>query len=233
MAATDVQSKLEQALEGVGIHAAVAVDENVVTLAGEVDTDQARQAAEDIVRELAPGRRLDNSLEVQATLPVDVEGFQAEDTSADNLSTFREGLDSGDSQIEPDFTDQPVTSAADYVVDDQDESFFAPTDPVIEPGRRTNSDVVGGFSGTSLDTRGPERSASDGRIGDEALEESVRQMLISDASTTDLNVKVSVRDGVVTLEGGVAGFEDAENAESVASSVPGVREVVDRIEVAG
>jgi osmotically-inducible protein OsmY len=233
MASADVQSKLEQALEQVGIHAAVAVDEDIVTLAGEVDTDQARQAAEDIVRELAPDRRLDNSLEVQDTLPVDVEGFQAKDGSAENLSATREELDRGDSQIEPDFTDQPVTSAADYVVDDQDQSFFAPTDPVIEPGKWTNSDVVGGFSGTSLDAPRPERSASDGKIGDEALETSVRQMLISDASTTELNISVSVRDGVVILEGGVEGIEDAESAESVASSVPGVREVIDRIEVAG
>ena len=102
---------------------------------------------------------------------------------------------------------------------------------MIEPGARANTEIVGGFSETSLNTSPPPRSASDGQVGDEALEEAVREMLISDASTTDLNIKVTVRNAVVVLEGGVTGIEDAENAEAVAASVSGVREVVDRITI--
>jgi hypothetical protein len=126
-----------------------------------------------------------------------------------------------------------VATAAEDVVDGQEESYFPPTDPVIQPGDRDYGDIVGGFSGTSMDAPGPERSASDELIGDEALEEAVRQMLISDASTTDLNVRVTALNGVVTLEGGVSGMEDAENAEAVAARVAGVRDVIDRIQIAG
>ena len=177
MASADVQSKIERALEEVGIHASVLVNEQTVALAGEVDTEEARLAAEDVVRGLAPSYQLDNGLDVQDTLPVDVEGFQTEERSANNLSSSREALDSGDSQLEPSFMDQPVATASEDVVDDQDESYFAPTDPVLEPGGRDNGDVVGGFSGTALETPAAERSASDGQIGDEALEEAVRRML--------------------------------------------------------
>jgi osmotically-inducible protein OsmY len=232
MAPDEMQDRIERALEGAGIHAAVMVAGETVSLAGEVDTEEARQAAEDVVHGIVPNSAVDNALEVQDALPVDVEGFQTESGSAENLSDSRAELDAGDSQIEPSFMDQPVITAAEDVVEDQDESYFPPTDPVVKPGAGGNPDVVGGFSGTSLDAPGPERSASDGRIGDEALEEAVRQMLISDASTTDLNVKVSARNGVVTLEGGVEGIEDAENAEAVAANVAGVRDVIDRIQVA-
>jgi osmotically-inducible protein OsmY len=232
MTQTHIQDKLERALEQIGVHAAISVDGRLVTLTGEVDTEEAVLAAEEVVRGLTPDCQIDNNLEVQDTLPVDVEAFQTEIGAADNLSESRVELDTGDSEIEPSFTDQPLITAQDDS-EDQDESHFAPTDPVIEPGARENIDVVGGFSGTSLDQADPLPSASDGRIGDEALEEAVRQMLISDASTTDLNIRVSVRNGTVILEGSVAGIEDAENAEAVANSVRGVREVVDRLDVAG
>jgi osmotically-inducible protein OsmY len=76
-----------------------------------------------------------------------------------------------------------------------------------------------------------ERSASDAQLGDEAIEDAVRRELIEDASTTALNIHVRVTGGVVHLSGGVEGLEDAENAESVASRVPGVREVVDETDV--
>ena len=231
MAQADIQGKLEKALEQAGVYAAVGVDERSVTLSGEVDTEESRQAAEDIVRAIAPDREIDNGLEVQDILPVDVEGFQTEAGAADNLTVTREELDAGDSMIEPGFNDQPVTTAIEDVVDEQEESYFPPTDPVVEPGARDNGDIVGGFSSTALETPGPERSASDGRIGDEALEDAVRRRLIADASTTDLNIKVTARNGVVVLEGGVAGIEDAENAESVAATVPGVKDVIDQIDV--
>jgi osmotically-inducible protein OsmY len=232
MAPDDIQDRIERALEGAGIHAAVMVAGGTVSLAGEVDTEEARQAAEDLVNRILPDSTVDNALEVQDLLPLDVEGFQIESGPAEYQSNSTEELASGGSQIEPSFMDQPVVTAAEDVADDQDDSFFPPTDPVIEPGDRDSVHVVGGFSGTSLDRPGPDPSASDGRIGDEALEEAVRNMLISDASTTDLNIRVSALDGVVTLEGGVEGIEDAENAEAVAASVAGVRDVIDRIQVA-
>ena len=75
-------------------------------------------------------------------------------------------------------------------------------------------------------------SASDGRPGDEALASAIRRELREDATTTDLPLGVAVRRGVAYLRGRVAGPEDAENAEAVAARVPGVVEVVERLEVA-
>jgi osmotically-inducible protein OsmY len=75
--------------------------------------------------------------------------------------------------------------------------------------------------------------SSDGTLGDEGIADAVRRELREDASTTDLGLDVEVREGVVYLRGEVPLLEDAENAEAVAATVPGVIEVVDETEVAG
>jgi osmotically-inducible protein OsmY len=50
--------------------------------------------------------------------------------------------------------------------------------------------------------------------------------------TADLSVSVEVESGVVHLRGTVSSIDDGENAEAVASAVPGVTEVVDETDVA-
>jgi hypothetical protein len=129
-----------------------------------------------------------------------------------------------------DFTDQPLTTDATLVVEgDTDATFFPPTDPVLRPGAGGQPEILGGFSPTA-EPPPPDRSA-DGRIGDEALADAVRDALALDASTADLNLTVEVEDGVVHLRGQVLSIEDAENAEAVAAAVPGVVEVVDETEL--
>ena len=92
-----------------------------------------------------------------------------------------------------------------------------------------SSHVLGGFgSGEEVPV---ESSASDTRPGDEALADAVRRELAEDAATTDLTIFVAVRNGVVHLRGQVTDLDDADNAESVAASVPGIREVVEELEV--
>lgn len=93
-------------------------------------------------------------------------------------------------------------------------------------------EVVGGTSATSMDAIEVDRSASDGRPGEEALEDAIRRELREDAATIELDVRVVVRDGVAHLRGRVADLDDAENAEAVAARVPGVLEVVEEFEVA-
>jgi hypothetical protein len=130
-----------------------------------------------------------------------------------------------------DFTDQPLTTDATEVVEeDTDATFFPPTDPVLRVGAGGEPEVLGGFAPTA-DVPTPERS-SDGRLGDEAIADAVRDALALDASTADLTLSVDVVDGVVHLRGTVLSIEDAENAEAVAGAVPGVVEVVDETEVA-
>ena len=140
----------------------------------------------------------------------------------------------GDDEIvddDVDFSDQPVTTDANDVVEgDTDAAYFPPTDPVIRAGTGREPEVAGGFS-ASAEPATPERS-SDGRIGDEGLADAVRDALALDASTADLRLTVDVRDAVVRVRGTVAGLEDSENAEAVASAVPGVSEVIDETEVA-
>ncbi len=86
-----------------------------------------------------------------------------------------------------------------------------------------------GFAPTA-EPPAPERS-SDGRIGDEALADAVRDALALDASTAELSLNVEVRDAVAHLRGTVAGPEDGENAEAVAAAVPGVVDVADETEL--
>jgi osmotically-inducible protein OsmY len=77
-----------------------------------------------------------------------------------------------------------------------------------------------------------ERSAEDEQPGDEALADAVRRQLREDALTTDLPIDVGVEEGIVHLYGTVEELEDAENAEEIASRVPGVIEVIDELEIA-
>jgi osmotically-inducible protein OsmY len=75
--------------------------------------------------------------------------------------------------------------------------------------------------------------SSDGTLGDEGIADAVRRELREDASTTDLELEVEVVEGVVHLRGKVPLLEDAENAEAVAATVPGVIEVIEETDVVG
>jgi len=125
---------------------------------------------------------------------------------------------------------EPGNSAVDPVADGN-EVYVPPTDPVIAVNAHGNVEVLGGFSETSDDQLAPIPSASDGKFGDEAIEDAVRAALRRDAATTDLEIEVLVRDGVAHLRGRVSDLDDADNAEDVASRVPGVREVLEELEV--
>jgi hypothetical protein len=111
------------------------------------------------------------------------------------------------------------------------EPTFPPVDPVLTTDTHGRPIVLGGFSPDSMSSIEVDPSAEDLVPGDEALSDAVRRELREDAATTGLPVVVFVRRGVVHLRGLVAGPEDAECLEEVAARVPGVREVVDEIEL--
>jgi len=142
-------------------------------------------------------------------------------------------------ELEPDFTDQPmlrdVTHAAgpsssdpEDLVESGNLVYSPPEDPVVGTDAHGRAQVLGGFGETDITV---ERSAMDDRPGDEALADAVRRELREDAATSELTIVVAVRQGVAHLRGRVADLEDAENAEAVAARVPGVREVVEELEV--
>jgi len=76
-------------------------------------------------------------------------------------------------------------------------------------------------------------SAEDGMPGDEAIADAIRRELREDAATTDLRIRVVVRQGIVRLLGKVPTLDDADNAESVAARVAGVRELIEELDVEG
>ncbi len=143
-------------------------------------------------------------------------------------------------------TDQPLETNVINVENDSiydadpsvepDPTYFAPTDPVIDTSthdEQGNVTVLGGFEATSMDDETVDASAEDKLPGDEALADAIRRELREDASTTDLQVDVRVVRGVAHLRGIVPSLEDAENAEAVASEVPGVIEVDEELDVQG
>jgi hypothetical protein len=130
-----------------------------------------------------------------------------------------------------------VDAALSYPVRDTESSetgepFVAAMDPVLEIDPRGKPRVLGGFGLSSLDDMSVDGSASDELLGDEALAEAVRRELREDAATTALDIEVDVWDRVAHLRGVVAGLEDVEAAEAVASRIPGVAEVADDLVIA-
>ena len=231
-------SRIEQELERrAGINAAVEETAGTIVLSGLVDSAEARQAAEDIVAELAPpGTRIDNDLEVEQTLPVGTSSFYAGSAPSATTPDTVEEIRAADAEIEPDFTDQQLSTSGLEMAgvnrsDEADTEFFAPTDPVITSDARGEVEVLGGFNPDSMSNDAVNRSVSDGQIGDGALEDAVRRELLEDAATTALPLDVQAVNGVVYLRGEVEDVDDSDSAVEVASRVRGVREVIDETRV--
>lgn len=230
--------RIERELETrAAINAVVEVRDGEIILSGRVDTVEAREAADDILAELAPDQRLTNDLEVEQVTPTEVSDFYVGDATSATTPVSLEALADREVSIDPDFTNQPLstsglaTSGVD-TLEEEDNVFFPPTDPVITTDEKGQTQVLGGFSATSDASIEVDRSTLDGQYGDEAIADAVRRELREDAATTDLRIDVLVRNGRVHLRGVVRDVDDTENAEEVASRVPGVQEVVEELRVA-
>ncbi|MBV9174519.1 MAG: BON domain-containing protein [Chloroflexi bacterium] len=234
-------TRLEQQLADAGYQVAVEDSDGALILSGIVDTEEAREAAVDIVSQAAPRARIDNQIEVETILPTDVDDFVSDQTTAELADTPAQ-IVAGDGEIDPDFTDQIGIRDANEAVgpdswgpDDPAETgeVYTPADdPVVTTDARGQTQVLGGFGKDSDEEVDVEPSASDNRPGDEALADAIRQELREDAATTDLSIVVAVRNGVAHLRGRVEDMDDADNAEAVAARVPGVVEVIEELEVA-
>jgi osmotically-inducible protein OsmY len=234
--------RLEEQLAAVGLQVGVEQTDGTLLLTGIVDTEESKQAAADIAAEVAPGSPIDNQIEVESILPTDVDDFVGDEPSAelaDSISEIR--ADGG--ELDPDFTDQPgitdplqASGASSSDPDDPantGEVYTPPIDPVVTTDAHGQTRVLGGFELDAAEDTSVERSALDGAPGDEALADAIRRELSEDAATTDLNIFVAVRNGVAHLRGQVPDLDDADNAEAVAARVPGVREVVEELDVSG
>lgn len=117
-----------------------------------------------------------------------------------------------------------------------DRPYFPPTDPVVKPNPASDQglDVVGGFEPTADDDEGLVGETVTGLMpGDDQVKAAVLRELREDSMTTDLELRVQVRDGDVTLHGIVNSIEESDAAVEVASRVEGVGNVDDQIEVIG
>lgn len=240
-------ARLSQALsEEFGFPIGVTIAEGQVILSGVSDSTESQAAVAESVKWLAPGMPVQNNITVAAGVTAETESAYEDrnlpgDTEppAGSESIQAEGI----SDLDLGFTDQPLETNELNVVDDDvmdlDESvepepaFFAPTDPVLKLGERGGADVLGGFTPTSDTSFEVDRSAEGQQPGDEAIADAVRRELREDALTTDLPIEVVVEEGVVHLHGRVSSLEEAEGAEDVASRVPGVREVLEELELPG
>jgi hypothetical protein len=233
---TTIAERIERRLLELGLPTAVEEIDDTIVLTGMVTTDEEHQAVIDIAAEEAPDFKIEDNIETEGVLaeevgPMQISGLATEPGEMSAAGVADEDLMPGDFQNQrllkyPEAASGPSDNIEDDLVGEGEVSYVPPTDPVRGP----DNEVLGGFQITSMDHSSVARS-SDGGLGDEAIAEAVRRELAEDAATTALEIDVTVMDGVVTLRGRVPDIEDVENAEEVASRVPGVVEVRDELEV--
>ncbi len=251
---TNINSQDDQSLAGriarqlreqMRFDGVVAIGEDgSVYLSGHVPSRRDRQQALLVARALAGGAPVQDDLFVERDLPDDRDPYAVDDLAEGPeaetvIGTLGPETIGPAGQLDPDFTSQPLDTDDLNVVgalDDEpdaepDPVYFAPTDPVITEGPHGELEVLGGFEATSMDSEDVAPSVEDNRPGDEALADAIRRELREDAATTDLRIHVVVTNGVARLYGHVPDLTDAENAEEVAERVPGVREVIDQLDV--
>lgn len=190
-----------------------SVEDGHVILEGVVSSDERSYQLEAAVRSIPGVLSVSNELAV--------EGFEA------TIGNVVEGVD-----LTPDFTAGVGTDDAMESVSEA-EPYFPPTDPVVRPDRSTDGlEILNGFAETADEDAAV--SGLPGRPrGDDEIQEAVVAALLRDAATTDLSIQVSVQDAVVFLRGSVPSLDDADQAESVAATVPGVEEVREELEIQG
>jgi len=161
------------------------------------------------------------------------------DDAADRTRTARENLWDQQMPVEGDKPAHPfaepdveneelpfpdVVGTTDPLVASRDaEPYMAPIEPPVLPGGREGIHVATGFG------QSPEEEAY--RAGEPRGDEDIRvealRVLRDDAMTSDLDLHVRVRDGVIHVFGPVMSIDDAEYAQSVLGELPGVVDVVD------
>ncbi|HEX9017025.1 MAG TPA: BON domain-containing protein [Chloroflexota bacterium] len=188
------------------------VDHGMVLLEGQVSSDERSGQIEEAVRRLPGVVHVENDLAVQ--------GFFAD------VENEVEGIDLTGDFAAPAGSDDPLESVSEA------DPYFAPTDPVVSPSRDGEDlRMVNGFAGSADEPAAGANSMLP--RGDAEIEADITNALRRDAATSDLEIRVEVENGVATLRGLVQSLEDAEAAEAVASTVPGVEEVNEEIRVEG
>jgi osmotically-inducible protein OsmY len=239
------EQRIQQLLDEARIPVAVVVENGVARLIGAVSSERARQAAIDLASADRQITRVEDEMNEEvvspdmASEPEDDDGefgYVDEETIRDAVSDEEDDFQAEDEEQDD--------STLDYeeVVEDR-ETYFPPTDPVVEPERNSpDLEIVGGFQSEATDDTDEDEErayaesvplATGDRLlvrDDEDIRDDVIRELREDALTTDFVLNVDVRRGVVFLTGRLQTLDDAENAQAVAARVPGVIDVEDRTE---
>lgn len=155
----------------------------------------------------------------------DVVGLYDSDLDTVGAHGQYKGADVSAMELEGDFTDDVGTTDPQVAVQ-EGMTYFPATDPVLlsDPDSPSRYEEVGGVA--------PVTDTPAQMLGnDDDIAERVRYELRRNAITSDSNIRVSVRNGVVTLRGRVTSIDEAEEAEGIASDVPGVLEVNEQLEI--
>lgn len=242
----EIASLTASGLADAGLDLIVEHDDRRMVISGIVSTEAERTAALDIASVIAGAEMLiDDTIEVSGAVPDEAGRVHLSESEVAGFTGATLGLEDSENAMPGDFTDQDTVDAAAFaqpesLSDDgrplgedvsrpaeDGEAYVPPIDPV-----GTDTEVIGGFARSSMDTTEPDRS-SDGTFGDEAIRDAIARELREDAATASLDVSVEVVEGVSILTGTVSDIVDAESAEEVAGRVAGVLEVRERLEVEG
>lgn len=213
-------------------------DGDTIVLSGFVDSDKLKRDVIEIASSIARGKRINDNIEINEVMPAEIGTAELSEVQIGLFEGSEPGLEDEDSLSAGDFTDQDtIVDALDAsgpsgtrpdVVSEGGTVYVPPTDPV-----GTMTDIIGGFQSDSMEHIEVEKSALDNQPGDVALADAVIRELREDSSTTDLKIRVDVENGIARLRGTVPYLDDVENAEAVASIVPGIVEVREELKVEG
>lgn len=245
MTTQNLVTEIDNALAEIGLSVWTEEAAGRLVLHGSVSSERARLAAYEVASSMAAGREVGDDLVIDASLPVEVSAGALADAAEGSFGEEavsdlepEESLEAGDFTDQETFTDPMMASGGDSdtledLVSDGDRVYSPPSDPVLTTDETGAARVLGGLSDSSMESLEVERSALDGRRGDEALADAVRRELREDSATTGLDVRVAVQGGVAYLRGYVASIDDAESAEEVAARVPGIVEVREELDIQG
>lgn len=231
--------RIEQEISRIAGLAIIAEEDGKqILLSGMVTTEGERDTAIEIATNLSGGRPIEDNIDVTGALARQYGSEMLSEAEIGAIPGATPGLQKDGPLSAVDFMDQqtlvdptaasgPSSRHADDDVSEGSYVFTPPVDPV-----GTNTEIIGGFQSDSMEHMEVERSALDNEYGDEAIADAIIRELREDSATTALDIEVEVRERVAFLRGRVPMLDDAENAEAVASHVPGVDEVREELEVA-
>ena len=79
--------RIEAQLAEAGLQVTVESSDGSLILSGIVESEESREAAADIVAQVAPDAQIDNQLDVQSVLPTDIDDFAGDEPTAEMAET--------------------------------------------------------------------------------------------------------------------------------------------------